>query len=478
MTMDTLEHHQKPRNVQGVGFNGYKQTRSPAEDAELTHVVPGTPCGELMRRYWQPVAMSSELVPGRPLRVRALGEDLVLFRDGSGDLGLLHAQCSHRRSSLEFGIVSEHGIRCCYHGWLFAVDGKILETPGEPATSRIRETVCHGAYPTHEYKGIIFAYMGPMEQKPPFLRFDTFEEPGVEMVPYAYEYPCNWLQTAENVVDTFHTVFLHTRVSGTQFSDAFGEMPIVVWREMPNGAGIYLFNVRRVKQHIWVRMQESFRPNFSQTGDIWRDPGYETVFARVGLSKWIVPIDNTHCRVIGWRYFADHLDLARRGDRTKVGKGSIDFPGQTENRTYDDKQTQPGDFEAIVSQGDINIHGREHLATTDVGVAMVRQKLRQAIKQVANGDPLPRPTLGADGLYASYTQDTILHIPPGSGDDLKLRREIGEQVADIVVQSEAIASGARREAIRRMILEKLGPSYPTIKLDLERPARQNTKELA
>ena len=163
--MDTIERQQPPRGSGGGGFSGYTLATSATEDAELTHVLRNTPCGELMRRYWQPVAMTSELVPGRPLAVRLLGEDLVLFRDGSGDLGLLHAQCSHRRSSLEFGIVSQHGIRCCYHGWHFAVDGTILDTPGEPASSRIKETVCHGAYPTHEYKGLIFAYMGPLDAR-------------------------------------------------------------------------------------------------------------------------------------------------------------------------------------------------------------------------------------------------------------------------------------------------------------------------
>jgi len=211
----------------------------------------------------------------------------------------------------------------------------------------------------------------------------------------------NWLQTAENVVDPFHTVFLHTRVSGTQFSDAFGEMPLVVWRDMPSGAGIYLFNVRRVGDQMWIRTQESFRPNFSQTGDIWQNPKTEKVFSRVGLSKWIVPIDDVNCRVIGWRYFSDELDLSRKGDRAQVGKGMIDFPGQTASRDYETKQAQPGDFEAIVSQGPINIHKKENLGATDIGVGMYRQRLRRAIRQVQKGEPLPTPVKNGDGLYAA-----------------------------------------------------------------------------
>ena len=121
-------HQQTPRQA----YSGYHLRDVPAEDAELTHVGPGTPCGEYMRRFWQPVCLSQELTD-LPHAVRILGEDLVAFRDKSGDVGVLHRHCSHRGTSLEYGIVAEHGIRCCYHGWLFDIDGTILETPGEDA---------------------------------------------------------------------------------------------------------------------------------------------------------------------------------------------------------------------------------------------------------------------------------------------------------------------------------------------------------
>ena len=449
-------------------FDGYALSAPAEPDPELTQVSFGTPCGEFMRRFWQPVAMASDLVDGRPLPVRVLGQNLVLFRDQSGHLGLLHAQCSHRGASLEYGIVSPHGIRCCYHGWLFDVDGTILETPGEPPQSQICQTVSHGAYPTHEFKGLIFGYFGPPDRKPDFPIFDTFEQPNTDMVPYSYEYPCNWLQTAENVVDPFHTVFLHTRVSGTQFSEAFGEMPLVVWRDMPSGAGLYLFNVRRVKDHIWIRTQESFRPNFSQTGDIWQSPTTEKVFSRVGLSKWIVPIDDTNCRIIGWRYFSPELDLEHKGDRAKVGKGMIDFQGQTANRDYDTKQLQPGDFEAIVSQGPINIHAKEHLGATDIGVGMYRQRLRRAIRQLNDDEPLPTPVKDAAGRFASYTQDTVLHIPPATNDDVAFRKSIAERVVSIVLETDTIAGLHRRAAITDLIIERLKPSFPTIGLGQRR----------
>src|SRR5215470_10098879 len=115
-------------------LGGYYHREVPQEDTELTHIGPGTPCGAYLRRFWQPICFADEL-RDLPLRVRILGEDLVAFRDFRGSVGLLELHCPHRGTSLEFGLVSERGIRCCYHGWLFDIDGAILETPGEPATS-------------------------------------------------------------------------------------------------------------------------------------------------------------------------------------------------------------------------------------------------------------------------------------------------------------------------------------------------------
>ena len=148
-------------------LGGYYHRDVPPEDAELTHVGPGTPCGEYLRRFWQPICFADELCD-LPLRLAILGEPLVVFRDFRGAVGLLELHCPHRGTSLEFGLISERGIRCCYHGWLFDVDGTILETPGEPATSTFKDRLCHGAYPTHEYNGIVFAYMGPPDEQPPF----------------------------------------------------------------------------------------------------------------------------------------------------------------------------------------------------------------------------------------------------------------------------------------------------------------------
>src|SRR6201997_129419 len=147
-------------------YSGYYHRGLPAVDEELTRVGPGTPCGEYLRRFWQPVIQSSEL--GQlPRRLRILGEDLVAYRDKSGTIGLLELHCPHRGTSLEFGLIGDRGIRCCYHGWLFDCDGTILETPGEPADSTLKDRLFHGAYPVHEKGGIVFAYMGPPAEQPP-----------------------------------------------------------------------------------------------------------------------------------------------------------------------------------------------------------------------------------------------------------------------------------------------------------------------
>ena len=138
-------------------FGGYLHREMPEEDAELSHIGPDTPCGEYLRRFWQPICFSDEL-KDLPHRVTILGEELVVFRDRSGTVGLLELHCPHRGASLEFGLIDAKGIRCCYHGWQFAADGTILETPGEPADSTLKDRLYHGAYPTHEHGGIVFAY--------------------------------------------------------------------------------------------------------------------------------------------------------------------------------------------------------------------------------------------------------------------------------------------------------------------------------
>src|SRR5581483_3102274 len=163
-------------------FSAYFKRDVPEADAELTRVGPGTPCGEYLRRFWHPVGLSAGL-KDLPRAVRILGEELVLFRSGEGAVGLLQLHCPHRGTSLEYGTVERRGLRCCYHGWLYGVDGRILDTPGEPEDSSYKDRFTHGAYPTLEYKGLVFAYMGPPDQQPAFPIFDMYDVPGYQVIP-------------------------------------------------------------------------------------------------------------------------------------------------------------------------------------------------------------------------------------------------------------------------------------------------------
>jgi nitrite reductase/ring-hydroxylating ferredoxin subunit len=431
-------------------FGGYEGAHSAAEDAELTHVGRGTPCGEYMRRAWQPVALAAQ-AQERPLAVRVLGEDLVLFRTHRSEWGLLARHCSHRGASLEFGLASEDGIRCCYHGWHYAVDGTIIETPNDPG-SRIKEKFCHPAYPAIEQNGIVFAYMGPPDARPPVPRFDTCEEANNDLVPFSLDYPCNWLQVLENTMDPVHSVFLHTRVSGTQFAESWGELPEVTYLDTP--LGMMNVNMRRWKQMVWLRTTEVILPNINQAGALYETAETEKTFARVSLTRWMRPSDDRNTTIIGWRHFNDRVD-AGLGKREDVGVGKIDFIGQTAERSREEAQDVPGDFEAIVSQRPIAIHALENLCGTDAGVAKLRRLVRRGIRACAQGE---RPAIARaefDRPITTFTQDTIREIRRDSNlteeADRALLRRIGAAGAESLLESAGTSSSERARHLDRAL---------------------------
>lgn len=144
---------------------------SKEENDTITRVGPGTPAGEMLRRYWQPIGFANEL-QDKPKGKRILGEDVVLFRDENGRFGVLARRCMHRGTSLEFGHIENGGLRCCYHGWLYDVEGRVLETPSEPPESTFKERVRQPSYKVQELGGVIFVYMGP-EPAPLLPRYDV-----------------------------------------------------------------------------------------------------------------------------------------------------------------------------------------------------------------------------------------------------------------------------------------------------------------
>ena len=435
---------------QSMPYSGYTtRADTPAHDLELTHVGPGTPTGELMRRFWQPVCLSSQLAD-LPVAIRILGEDLVAFRDKRGRPGVLHRHCSHRGTSLEYGIVSERGIRCCYHGWMFDVDGTILETPGEPPDSKLKDSLRHGAYPALEYKGLVFAYMGPPDEQPEFPILDTYETPNNEMIPYCVWYPCNWLQVHENIVDPAHAYFLHSTMSTVQFSDAWAEMPILDWEESPDGQGAYYITVRRIEDRVWVRSSHVWLPNLGQIGGLLEKAEKEKSFYRVSITRWTVPIDDTHCWIMGWRHLNDDVDPFHESKPEECGYDAVDFYGQSQHHTYEQAQREPGDWDVQVSQRPIAVHSLEHLGETDSGVAMWRRVLRKAIRGETE-ITWPRPRPGDEPVH-TYTHDTVLRLPdsPRLNDPDVLKR-IGREVLGAILEGDQCQGVARRERIDECI---------------------------
>jgi phenylpropionate dioxygenase-like ring-hydroxylating dioxygenase large terminal subunit len=418
-------------------YSGYFHRDVPEEDAELTHVGLGTPGGEYLRRFWQPVCFSDEL-RDLPYRVKILGEDLVAFRDKSGAAGLLELHCPHRGTSLEFGLVGDRGIRCCYHGWLFGVDGAILETPGEPADSTLKDRLFHGAYPAHEYNGVVFAYMGPPEKQPSFPIYDTYVRPGYRMIPgRKYFYPCNWLQIFENTMDPAHTAFLHTIVSGAMFTEEFGVLPELDFVETPIGM-IYVAT-RRVDDNVWARMVETVLPNIAQVAPIWETGREERTFSGPMMTRWKVPLDDNNTMFIEFRHVSDSdgVTPAWWADR------NIMLPGQIAADSYEEGQLHPGDYEAQVSQRPIAIHALEHLGATDRGVSMVRRQLRRGIRAVKAGDDPAGLYRDAGSVIPTYCNNTVVRLPPAAdlAQDKQLMRETGRRLADGYLANPPLANG-------------------------------------
>jgi nitrite reductase/ring-hydroxylating ferredoxin subunit len=391
----------------------------PGPDPLLTRTGPGTPCGEYLRRFWQPVAFARDL-GDVPRRIRIMGEDLVVFRDRSGRAGLLQLQCTHRGASLEFGILQERGIRCCYHGWVFDVDGRILETPGEPADSSLRHRLCQGAYPTHEFSGLVFAYLGPPEHLPAFTVYDTFDVPGMRLHAAAqFELPCNWLQVKDNSMDPVHTSFLHAISSGYHFTEAFGELAELEWQERPYGM-IYVAT-RRVGDLVWVRICDFMAPNVHQFTRELEAAAAERIAWRPVVIRWAVPVDD-------WRTI--NFELAQVDPAWELTPEQIARPGfgQSADRPYAERQRHPGDYDAQSSQRTVAVHDLEHLASTDRGVIMLRKILRDDIAALERGAP-PRGLAFKPGeVVATHCQDTVLRVP-AAADDRALLREVGRRVA-------------------------------------------------
>jgi len=427
-------------------FCGYHQTWQGESITELTQTGPGTPCGDYLRRYWHPVFITSEL-GDKPKLIKILGEELVLFRDKSNQYGLVHKRCPHRRASLEYGSCAERGIQCCYHGWVFDVDGTVLDIPGEPegstSAANAQSKMRLGAYPLKEYKGLLFAYLGPMEEIPEFPVYDTFNIPDMTMTPYAAPFNCNWIQVLDAIVDPVHTAFLHQ----SQFSDGFGALGEIEFYEK-NKVRFFGTASRRVADNIWVRVNELVLPNFTQAGSAFAADGTQPkYFGRSAFTRWVVPVDDEHCTAFAWGNFGD------RGDpheyNTPEGMQQIE-QGELFDRTYEEKQASPGDVEAVEGMGAISDHEKEYLVSGDRGIAMYRAQIKKYIRNLQKGKRPPQPGVLAgthtNGVIPTYGSDTILNIP-GPDSDRELLKTTNKQVMDIIFAGDSLCGNERDESI-------------------------------
>lgn len=349
---------------------------------DLAQVGPGTPYGEVLRRYWQPFAKVEDATT-RPVKVKVLGEDLILFRTQNGKPGLLHPRCVHRGASLYYGGVEEDGIRCCYHGWVFDTEGRCTEQPCEPELGLHRDRVRQPWYPVEEQYGLIWAYMGPPEKKPVLPTYDTLENlgEGEELIvndagvggggPEMLDF--NWLQHWENVMDPFHVPILHARFSGFQFSPEMALMPEVTYEYTARGVRSIQHrdlgdgrSLRRVTEVMFPNMRVVASPKLSS--------------GQTNILGWVVPMDDTNFRIFTVARDADPQFLAKLRS-THEGKPWRELSPLEHQRL-------PGDYEAQKSQGDISLHTEDHLTTTDQGVAMLRRMMAKQIKLVQQGgDP-------------------------------------------------------------------------------------------
>ena len=347
-----------------------------SQNHDWTGVGSGTPAGTMLRRYWWPIAIAPEL-GARQMPIRLLGEDLILFRDGGGRLGLLDRRCPHRGASLELGRVEADGIRCCYHGWKFAVDGRCLEMPAEPPNNPLLAEVRQTAYRLQEVAGLIFAYLGP-DPAPELPRYDLLFRDDLDRTVGAFHEPCNWVQRAENGVDQMHSIALHATV----YPEIALQRPQVDWQRHWYG----------------IRAQFDVPGKQAKVSHFLFPSGSRYFGARVNdlpshIIRFRVPVDDLATRTfyIRAREARDHAPML-------VNNGLVERPRGNYQRVEDGwwgLASREQDRAAQESQGLIADRSRECLASSDRGVILFRRMLMEAIDAVAKGEDPPGIVRGA-----------------------------------------------------------------------------------
>jgi phthalate 4,5-dioxygenase oxygenase subunit len=381
------------------------------ENDFLTRTDRGTPAGELLRRYWQPVALSEELPSGAaPQSVKILGEDLVLFRDDQERVGLLGIHCSHRGTNLSYGRIENGGLRCLYHGWLYDVAGRCMEQPGEPGGGDHRDAIRHPAYPCKEAGGVVFTYMGPGEP-PLFPNYEFLNASPDHLYVAKIFHECNYLQANEGNIDPVHLSFLHRflenreeRYRGVRGADE-SHYNLVRRNIAPimevelTDFGVRIYTVRQLEgDKAYLRVSYFILPNLSAFPGQTGGEGYSI--------NWHVPVDDTH----HWKYtFVFSAAAPLKQDTINSGRSELtpDYRliRNQANRFMQDRDSmntktytgmgsgfQAHDAFATTSQGAIQDRTEEHLVLSDKAIIAARKLMQKAIKDIQEGREPPHVT--------------------------------------------------------------------------------------
>ena len=340
----------------------------------LTRVGPGTPMGDLLRRYWQPIAGESEFETMDTKAVRLMGEDLVLYKDHGGAFGLVDRHCPHRRADMSYGMVEACGLRCSYHGWLFDRDGTCLDQPYEETANpggRYKQRVTIKAYPVRALAGLLWTYMGPAPA-PELPDWEPFSWPNGFRQIVISELPCNWLQGQENSIDPIHFEWMHAnwsvRLRGQK--GPYGPRHLKIdFREFDFG---YTYNRIRedTDEHhpLWTVGRACLWPNGVFTGDHF---------------EYRVPVDDTHMLSVAWfftRVPRDSEPYVQESIPTWHG------PIRDADGRWITSHVMNQDFVAWIGQGPISDRTQEHLGVSDKGVAMMRRQFLRDIERVRRGE--------------------------------------------------------------------------------------------
>ena len=393
----------------------------------LTQTDPGTPMGAYLRSFWIPCMVLGE-VPAAdepPVRLRVLGEDLVVFRDTDGRVGVLDQHCPHRRASLFFGRNEECGIRCVYHGWKFDVDGNCVEMPNEPADSTYRTKVKAVAYPARERGGLLWVYMGTAVEASQFPDFEWLDLSADRLYASRWEQECNSIQAMEGELDAAHVSFLHRRIDRLDekkhaLSGAYFQVDRAPrWHVKDTDYGFVAASQRDVDdgKSYW-RMNQFLLPFYTM---ITSEPG------NARMTRMWVPKDDEHCWVIAVNFRTDmplqeaELRAWKNGDNThrKVVPGTTQ-PVETRANDYliDRELQKRVSFTGIAgvraqdamvteSAGPIVDRTREHLGTSDIAIVRMRRRLMAEAKAYAAAGTPPLAA-GKGELYRVRAHQAVL----------------------------------------------------------------------